>query len=378
MIKKFAYLFILAILAISSSAMLPGSHLATNPDPPQAQVTQVLAAVMIPLTLVQPYTITTVVTCDRAGFVKDVTIPDGYILPAGQEFTKTWRLTNSGTCTWSKDYDLVFYSGDQMSGANAIDLKQEVNPGQSIDLSVRLKAPARAGNYTGNWILRNASGVLFGIGTDAASPFWVSITVPRPPEVVYEFVDHYCEASWANGILVATSSTSSSGSSSSGSTSSGGTTTSTDKPGVIAIPCTTPESGAWGGPILVDAKPKLETGETDDEKALVLYPHFTKEAALVAVFPSFAVKSGDHFLAVVGCMVGAKDCKVTFTLEAQLADGSKVVLGTWKEKYDKSLTKIDVDLKQVAGKSVKFILSVKSTGTGINDHVFWLRPRIIR
>lgn len=377
MIKKAAYLFILAILAISTCGMLPASRLAINPDILGTQVTQTLAAMLIPPTSVQSYaespkTIATAVPCDRAGFVKDVTIADGYILQTGQEFTKTWRLTNSGTCTWSKIYDLVFYSGDHMSGVNAADFKQEVMPGQSIDLSVRLKAPARAGKYTGYWILRNASGVLFGIGADAKSPFWVNITVARPPEVVYEFVDHYCEATWANGILGATTTTSSSGSSSSGGT------TSTDSPGVTAIPCNTPESDAWGGPIIVDAKPKLETGETDDEKALVLYPHYTKQVTLVAVFPSFAVKSGDHFLAVIGCMVDAKDCKVTFTLEAQLTDSSKVILGTWKEKYDSSLTKIDVNLKPVAGKSVKFILTVKSTGTGINDHVFWLRPRIVR
>jgi hypothetical protein len=236
-----------------------------------------------------------------------------------------------------------------------------------------LKAPAKAGKYTGYWMLRNTSGVLFGIGDEAKQAFWVNINVTRLPEVVYEFVDHYCDAIWSTGTMGTTTSTTSSGSSSSG-----GTTTSTNNPGVTTIPCNSPETAAWGGPILVDARPRLETGESDDEKALVLHPHYTKEAALVAVFPSFAVKSGDHFLAVVGCMYGAKDCKVTFTLEAQLTDGSKVVLGTWKEKYDNSLTKINVDLKPVAEKSVKFILSVKSTGAGTNDHIFWLRPRIVR
>src|SRR5688572_33446410 len=44
--------------------------------------------------------------CDWVAFIKDVTVPDGTQLSAGEVFTKTWRLQNRGTCTWTPDYML--------------------------------------------------------------------------------------------------------------------------------------------------------------------------------------------------------------------------------------------------------------------------------
>ena len=38
---------------------------------------------------------------DSAHFVSDVNYPDGTKVEAGVEFTKTWRLQNTGTCTVS-------------------------------------------------------------------------------------------------------------------------------------------------------------------------------------------------------------------------------------------------------------------------------------
>jgi hypothetical protein len=46
-----------------------------------------------------------------------------------------------------------------------------------IDLSVAMTAPASAGLYRGNWQLQDAQAVKFGVGSIAASPFWVQIRV---------------------------------------------------------------------------------------------------------------------------------------------------------------------------------------------------------
>ncbi len=108
--------------------------------------------------------------CDKADFVTDVTIPDGTVLDAGESFTKTWRLRNSGTCSWTSSYAVVFNSGDAMSGPASQALSGNVNPGQTVDISVNLKAPSAPGNYKGYWRLRNASGVLF-------ATFYVDIKV---------------------------------------------------------------------------------------------------------------------------------------------------------------------------------------------------------
>ena len=117
---------------------------------------------------------------DRAGFVSDVTIPDDTFIDPGDSFTKTWRLQNQGTCTWTSSYALVFSHGDQMGGPGSVPLSGTVNPGDTVDLSVNLTAPGTEGTYQGFWLLRNGNGVLFGIGGSGTSPFWVRIKVPGP------------------------------------------------------------------------------------------------------------------------------------------------------------------------------------------------------
>lgn len=99
--------------------------------------------------------------CDNALFITDVTYPDNTVVPASSAFTKTWRLQNIGSCSWTPSYALVFVSDSVMNGPTAQVLTGNVNPGQTVDISVNLQAPASNGTYTGNWGLRNASGVIF-------------------------------------------------------------------------------------------------------------------------------------------------------------------------------------------------------------------------
>jgi hypothetical protein len=123
---------------------------------------------------------TAVTYCDWAAFIKDVTIPDGTQFSPGEVFTKVWRLQNRGTCTWTPDYDLVFYGGAQMSGA-AMQIPGYVAPGQTVDVAVTLTAPSTPGRYTGYWILRSSSGALFGTGASADETFYVDIYVKALP-----------------------------------------------------------------------------------------------------------------------------------------------------------------------------------------------------
>jgi hypothetical protein len=114
---------------------------------------------------------------DQAKFVEDVTIPDNSEMLPAQDFIKTWRLQNTGTCTWSSAYALTFITGDQMSGTSPLPLTGTIAPGNSLDVSVSLKAPGTVGTYKGNWELRNPGGVNFGTGTNASQPFYVLINV---------------------------------------------------------------------------------------------------------------------------------------------------------------------------------------------------------
>lgn len=117
-------------------------------------------------------------TCnDKVKFISDVTVLDNTEFLAGQEFVKTWRLENAGTCTWTDQYSLVFVDGDQMSGKSPLPLSGSTNPGNTADVSITLKAPGTAGTFKGNWQLRNPAGVTFGTGTNANQSFFVQIRV---------------------------------------------------------------------------------------------------------------------------------------------------------------------------------------------------------
>lgn len=121
----------------------------------------------------------TPVPCNRAKFITDVTIPDGTILLPGETFVKTWRLQNTGSCSWSSGYDIVFSSGDAMSAPSAVQLTTDIiPPGGTVDVSVTLVAPASTGTYKGNWRLRDAADQVFGIVS--TGEFWVEIEVVNP------------------------------------------------------------------------------------------------------------------------------------------------------------------------------------------------------
>ena len=116
--------------------------------------------------------------CDSAKFVGDVTIPDGTILGRSQSFTKTWRFTNTGSCTWNSSYSLVFDTGEAMGASGSQPLPGNVVPGQQVDLSINLQAPADAGSYRGYWRLRNPDGVFLPIANGYKNKsFYVDIQV---------------------------------------------------------------------------------------------------------------------------------------------------------------------------------------------------------
>jgi hypothetical protein len=132
---------------------------------------------------------------DKASFVADVTIPDGSSIKAGSLFTKTWRVTNTGSCSWDSSYSIVFASGERMGGSSPNPLPGIVPPGSTVDLSLNLTGPSANGAYKGNWLLRNPAGALFGIGPQGDQPFWVQIVVgptPTPPPAPWkaEFYDN--------------------------------------------------------------------------------------------------------------------------------------------------------------------------------------------
>jgi hypothetical protein len=98
--------------------------------------------------------------CNNALYISE-TVPDGTEFEVGENFTKTWRLKNVGTCTWNTNYKLKFGSGDKMGGPSSQNLAQAVGPNETVDISVALKAPASAGTYKGVWQIVDDGGNTF-------------------------------------------------------------------------------------------------------------------------------------------------------------------------------------------------------------------------
>jgi Ig-like domain from next to BRCA1 gene len=111
---------------------------------------------------------------DDAQYVADVTIPDNTVLNPGQAFTKTWRLKNSGTCTWVGSYQFAFVADNQMNGPASVGVSGNIAPGSQYDVSVNLVAPNTPGTYKSSWRMKNATGQIFG-----STPF-VQIVVAAP------------------------------------------------------------------------------------------------------------------------------------------------------------------------------------------------------
>ena len=100
-------------------------------------------------------------SCNRLLFIKDVTIPDNTVMTPAQVFTKTWLVENSGTCAWRPGFKLILVGGDAMGGS-PFTLVQPVNPGDRIEVSIKMVAPTnQTGTIQGTWQMSDENDTLF-------------------------------------------------------------------------------------------------------------------------------------------------------------------------------------------------------------------------
>jgi uncharacterized protein YkwD len=108
-----------------------------------------------------------------AVLLRDVTILDNTKVNAGEKFTKTWEIQNTGTCPWV-NYTIKFAAGDRMNAPLSAPIPTTL-PNEKREISMDLTAPAADGIYTGYFTLNNADGKDLVIG--AEKTFWVKIVV---------------------------------------------------------------------------------------------------------------------------------------------------------------------------------------------------------
>jgi hypothetical protein len=307
--------------------------------------------------------------CDRAQFISDVTVPDGTSFAPGIGFSKTWRLKNVGTCTWT-NYSIMFDTGEKMGGPDSALIPTTVAPGQTVDITLNLTSPTTAGTFRGYWKLKNSTGVPFGIGSAGTKSFWVEIkvtgtginpgtatqtTTPGTPVTPatpvsgtsYDFAANVCAAKWYTG--------------------------------AGEIPCPGTDGDAKGF-VLVTNPSKLETGTNDPRTGILTFPQNQNNGYIQGIYPSYLVKAGDKFRATIGCENGATSCYVVFRLDYSVSGSSSIqTFWAFVEKFDTpsgNVYNADIDLTPLAGQNLKFILTVLSTGPATGDRALWAGPII--
>ena len=148
---------------LTAAAFTPTAAQPTEPAEPDETTTPEVTGTATgqPLAQVTNEQGTVVALCDSLTFVADVNIPDDTNMAPGQDFLKTWRVRNTGSCPWGEGYELV-YAGyaDEMSGQSQ-PLTQVVQPGQEVEVSVQFTAPDEIGEYLSAWQMENPAGVTF-------------------------------------------------------------------------------------------------------------------------------------------------------------------------------------------------------------------------
>ncbi|MCI0475772.1 MAG: hypothetical protein L0Y55_05955, partial [Anaerolineales bacterium] len=124
----------------------------------------------------------------KATWIEDVTVPDGQVMLPNTPFIKTWRVQNTGTCSWGPGSDLQnlqFISGNALGAPNLVPIPNAILAGATADLSIQMTAPAQPGSYKSNWKLRADDGTLIGVGPSNVA-LYASIRVQGapPPTVV--------------------------------------------------------------------------------------------------------------------------------------------------------------------------------------------------
>lgn len=290
----------------------------------------------------------TPVPCYQLSFVSDVTIPDGTKIPSGNTFTKTWRIKNSGSCSWDERFDIAFVKGTQMAAASIYDFRKVVKPGETVDISIEMTAPANNGVYTSEWQMVNPNGERFGGGPKSQGTFWVKIEVVDGKGAIYNFATNACDAKWSSDLNG-------------------------------KLPCPGDRKKAGDGYVISEKTPIREDGGKENEPGLITRPSPTKKGGYIqGVFPEINIRNGDQFRATIQCEGGAKKCSLKFELYYKIGDGKFVELGEWLEVSDNKWNPISVDLSALAGNKVTFSLVVWNEGTAEDNIGLWLEPIIYR
>jgi hypothetical protein len=218
-----------------------------------------------------------------------------------------------------------------------------VGPGQEVDVSVTLTAPTTVGSYRGYWRIRNTSGVFLPVlnGTQGRS-FFVDIKV-AVTSAGFDMHTRATEATWASAA------------------------------GGLTFPGT---DGDTKGFAMYRNSQALEDS-SNPTKILLMHPQAVNNGEITGIYRSYTVVTGEHFKSRIGFLGACDGGDVIFLLKYREAGVLKdPPLGRWSDTCDGAMKDVDVDLKDIAGKTVEFALIVQANGSATGDKAVWVSPRI--
>ncbi len=146
-------------LAQTAEAILTAT--AASKVTPTATTPPVVPVTQTP-TVPAPPPVTAAPPCTNdSKFLQDITVPDGTHFAPGTAFDKTWRIQNTGTCTWDTTYQFRLINDVGMAGQN-FNLPKTVAPNDTIDITVKFVSPMTAGKYRSQWRIFAPDGSPFG------------------------------------------------------------------------------------------------------------------------------------------------------------------------------------------------------------------------
>ncbi len=112
--------------------------------------------------------------------VSEPTYPAGSVIPRGEIFWKEWLIRNTGTCTWTQDWEWVFDKGWQI-GNTRFSMKRNTAPGETLTVRLAMVPDQKQdGNYYSTYAFEAPDGTRFGTITSSYTVKGPAYFNPKP------------------------------------------------------------------------------------------------------------------------------------------------------------------------------------------------------
>jgi len=126
---------------------------------------------LIQATLLMDMQTATMAACDFDFRIVSQTPADGDFFQTNRAYTREITLLNTGTCPWERNSALSFVSGENFNFGPRVLIRDRINVGERVSLTLSGRTPTSGGLLTGVWELRTPGQIPIG------EPLQISINV---------------------------------------------------------------------------------------------------------------------------------------------------------------------------------------------------------